>query len=494
MGICCIRLDTLKQIKHHGGTVQENFEVEADGTSNHVIFISEPNCFRREKYLLAIIAGVPLVHFSWVRRSVDSSGLLPLGAFELPTGLSPVRPFMIFPHHWVNYETQSEQFLFHQTNSFYKEVVLNTRAKLTVFEGLKLLNLCSSLFQNILVAAGALVVSKDDKPFMNALLAGESVYAGRRMAMDFIVVDAMAYSEACAAYSTNGSQAVKVKRSKPSQRTGNAASARQPTENDSILSYEEFQLIQHVLHPVEDFDASFNLNINSIVKNNLRVVTVDWVTSCIQLGTYIEPNVSDMFSLPAEPIQKPAVFKNQAASGGERFNKLDVVYYQCGGTTFGNCSRAIGKILGFTRRAAGCPMQVRVEKLIPGSGGNNNSGVPPTATENMLRITKDLTPSSTVSAMAKFQPQYNALRKHPSEQEYLIDASMIMGKAALMHRSDFDRLRYALETDDVFSMSVVWDRWYQHCLNAQKQQDENSCKEGQDSQEDGDALASSQDF
>jgi hypothetical protein len=478
------RAEIMKILKLNGGKLQDNFTSANTNNSNgdagepvRVMFLSEPSYFRREKYLLAIIAGVPLVHHSWVRACVQRGALLSLREFELPTGLSPIRPYMLFPHHWPNYEgaENSNHNSGGYGNHFDKELSSHQRSALSVFEGLRVLNLSSALFLNILTAAGASVIHRDDKQFIESLVAGETVVRGKRVVLDYIVVDSMAYCEACAQFSSNsGGQAItnSVQASKMKKKVGkasNSQTAGQKTDAD-MLSFHEFQLIQHVLHPLEGI-----LSISPAVINGLKVVTVDWVTSCIQLGTFIEPSITQMFSLPTEPIQKPSVFKNAAASGGERFNIFDIVYYQCGnGESNGNApseNRALGRILAFSRRAAGCPMQVRIEKLISGNVSNNSHGRPLAASSSnadvKLRQTKDLTPTSTLQAITQLNQPYgnHTLRRQPSDGEFLIDSSMLVSKVALLHREDFDRAQYSLVADDVFSMSLMWDRWYEHCLN-----------------------------
>lgn len=58
-----------------------------------------------------------------------------------------------------------------------------------------------------------------------------------------------------------------------------------------------------------------------------RVVSIDWVGHCLGLGEWIEPNSSDMFSMPVDPIKRPAVFKAAQEDGGERYSRHDVVFY-----------------------------------------------------------------------------------------------------------------------------------------------------------------------
>lgn len=492
-------MEIVKLIKLHGGKVQDSFQTEVVG--ERVLFLSEPNYFRREKYLLAIIAGVPLVHHSWVRMCSQSNSYVSLNEYELPTGLSPVRPYMIFPHHWVNYETHvTSANVGPGSHPFDRELQQHQRPPLAAFDGLRMLNLSSTLFFNILNAAGASVVGRDDKAFLQALLDGESVINGKKIVVDYIVVDSMAYCEAFAAYSSTSQHNNKIKRSKPSSKGGAGNGHKQEPDQ---LSYEEFQLIQHILRPQE---VPGMLNIHPTVASNMQVVTVDWVTSCVQLGTFVEPSISEMFSVPTEPIQKPSSFKSSV--NGERFIKYDIVYYQVGENANNHSSgggsnamtgRALGKILTFTRRAAGCPMQVRIEKLIgtvntaSNSSSSSSSSSSRGPSPSVERNAKDLTPSSTFVALSQLHggndlglSSGGGMRRINSEHEFLIDSSLLLSKVALLHRTDFDRVRYSLQTDDVFSMSLVWDRWYEHCLHQ-----ESSQANGPDSQE---GLPLSQDY
>lgn len=154
-----------------------------------------------------------------------------------------------------------------------------------------------------------------------------------------------------------------------------------------------------------------------------HVVTIDWVVHCIMMRRQLDVEDSDIFSLPSDPIHRPPMYKHESKLGGERYVKFDTVFY---GTSDHETGINVGKIVSFSRRNIDATVQVRIRPL---SITENNSGVCPKG----------------------------------SNEEVIVEASLLRGKATLVSREVYENLSYKNEDKKIYCASSLWEEELVDC-------------------------------
>ena len=435
-------------IPKHGGKVLESLP---DGNIvKKCIVLSHPcTGFRKQNYLLALARGAPLLHYLFVVNSLTKQRLQDPEQYRLPSGSCPLYPHFVFPE---DSSSQFGQAVVHGSQLFAKKAVFNLAGQawnqLLSATGFKLLS------ENALTSSSSVPSAVLDPltTFINSL--GDRRHG--KFDTVYLLVDPHQCVDTVKASSTGASRSsvnsvashnrsrstLKAALSPTSPGNGNSSSA-------TILSANDLQILR-------ELNKSSNVTSSCTWAGvELVVVTLDWFVSCLQLRTVLRPAESALFSLPADVIRRPSVFKKPSADGGERYSVGDVVLYKTSSPQPNEAIvYAVGKIIEFSRRAIGpgIPTLVRLQPV--------------------LREKKALTLVQGIAAE-------------------LVDVSMLDIKVSVFSKEQYNRLAYPASDDHIFRMSDEWE----HSHRAQSCESEESGDEGK---EDASALPvlrqASQDF
>ncbi len=319
-----------------------------------------------------------MVHYSWLIDSLTEGRRLDTARYFLPSGYSVLYPYCLFPN---SDSDQSSSGICNFSNP------LNNRGKL--FSKYKVMNLAGEVWRPLLLSIGFTLVDKDEIPLTKlASLCQQTDSSTQNKIKHFwqttcILVDVTQYQDS---HSPS-------KRSK----TGLTDSA-----SLDIISW-----------------------LSSLPKEGFGVITVDWLVNCLVVDERLQPNISELFSVPPDPIRRLSVYKQSTAAGGDRYSLSDIVVYRSSEKEHRQPSPTIraedclvGSISAFTRRTETAPICVRIQPFQRGPG------------------IKDLT---------------------PSDEEVLIDASMLGPKVSVFTRSCYFARAYAERDDRVFVMSEEWE-------------------------------------
>lgn len=274
--------------------------------SEDIVLLSRPTNFRKANYLLVVATGGTLLHHTWAAQCMDSNTVLPREGFELPSGASALLPHYVFTKP-------------------------NVEQEYGVLTCLRVLNFAGSQWAPLLAVCG-MHVSPHDDTLLDAFAPGK-IIDKRKFSVDIVVVDCLSYSD-IVSYRTLG----KAPGKKGAEQSG--------------LSLKELAAIEGCVEREGQL---------SVRQGGIKVVTIDWVVHCLQLGEQVPFDSNDIFSLPVDPINRPLGFKNDSKRGnGERFMKYDVCYYK----RLNEEKEQLGQVRGFSRKNPSKPMQVRIRPLL----------------------------------------------------------------------------------------------------------------------------------
>jgi hypothetical protein len=275
--------------------------------SQHIILLSRPTNFRKSNFLLVLATGGTLLHHLWATRSMDKGTLLSQQEYSLPSGASALWPFYVF-------------------NSAQPPPVFGVLACLRV------LNFAGKQWSPLLAVCGVQVTPHNEM-LLRAFGPGK-VIDRRLYNVDIVVVDCLSYSEVVTRRHVEKFRGVRKK----SKEAGG-------------LTTLELAAIEGCMEREGQL---------SVCEGGIKVVTIDWVVHCLQLGDQVPFDSNDIFALPLDPVNRPLGHKNDATKGnGERFMKYDVCYYRRANED----KEQLGQIRGFSRKSPSAPMQVRVRPL-----------------------------------------------------------------------------------------------------------------------------------
>jgi hypothetical protein len=286
--------------------------VKVGTLSQGIILLSRPTNFRKSNYLLVLATGGTLLHHLWAVRCMDAKTLLPREEYFLPSGASALWPSYIFPK-------------------------VRPPPAFGVLATLSVLNFAGEKWASLLAVCG-MNVYPHNEALLKAFAPGKVI--DRRMyGVDIVVVDCLSYCESVTRRRMN-------KNKTPSKRDKEAG----------VLSALELAAIEGCVGREGQL---------SVHEGGIKVVTIDWVVHCLQLGEQVAFNLNDVFALPLDPINRPLGHKNDSKTGnGERFMKYDVCYYRRANED----KDLLGQIRGFSRKNPSSPMQVRIRPLILSGG------------------------------------------------------------------------------------------------------------------------------
>ena len=275
--------------------------------SQHIILLSRPTNFRKSNFLLVLATGGTLLHHLWATRSMDKGALLPQQEYSLPSGASALWPFYVF------HSTQPPPVF-------------------GVLACLRVLNFAGKQWSPLLAVCGV-QVTPHNETLLRAFGPGK-VIDRHLYNVDIVVVDCLSYSEVVTRRHVEKFRGVRKK----SKEAGG-------------LTTLELAAIEGCM------EREGHL---SVCEGGIKVVTIDWVVHCLQLGDQVPFDSNDIFALPLDPVNRPLGHKNDATKGnGERFMKYDVCYYRRANED----KEQLGQIRGFSRKSPSAPMQVRVRPL-----------------------------------------------------------------------------------------------------------------------------------
>jgi hypothetical protein len=286
--------------------------VKVGTLSQGIMLLSRPTNFRKSNYLLVLATGGTLLHHLWAARSMDANTLLPREEYLLPSGASALWPSYIFPK-------------------------VRPPPAFGVLACLSVLNFAGEKWASLLAVCG-MNVSPHNETLLKAFAPGKVI--DRRMyGVDIVVVDCLSYCESVTRRRVN-------KNKTPSKRDKEAG----------VLSALELAAIEGCVGREGQL---------SVHEGGIKVVTIDWVVHCLQLGEQVAFNSNDVFALPLDPVNRPLGHKNDSKTGnGERFMKYDVCYYRRANED----KDLLGQIRGFSRKSPSSPMQVRIRPLTLSGG------------------------------------------------------------------------------------------------------------------------------
>ena len=292
--------------------------VKVGTLSQGIILLSRPTNFRKTNYLLVLATGGTLLHHLWAARCMDANALLPREEYLLPSGASALWPSYIFPK-------------------------VRPPPAFGVLACLSVLNFAGEKWASLLAVCG-MNVSPHNEALLKAFAPGKVI--DRRMyGVDIVVVDCLSYCESVTRRRMNKT---------PSKRDKEAG----------VLSSLELAAIEGCVSREGQL---------SVHEGGIKVVTIDWVVHCLQLGEQVAFNSNDVFALPLDPINRPLGHKNDSKKGnGERFMKYDVCYYRRSNED----KDLLGQIRGFSRKNPSSPMQVRIRPLVLSGGYQGECRLP----------------------------------------------------------------------------------------------------------------------
>lgn len=331
---------------------------QRDGNTN-VVVIASPTGFRRPNYLMALAAGlcrshlssipqklikrlVGLVHLhpQWILDStsaVNRDRPLSPEAYLLPSGSSVIHPFFVFRKQISQPQLLSQ---------------------------LRVLSFAGPVWNDILSAAGAILVSNkssDVEKYRACMRKTDTASSSPSIGTfrgdgivampDFIVIDSFAYSE------------------------------------NSLDS--------EVLDLIEKCTARLNSRHAPVEQHATgwggvpRVVSSEWVAHCLEIGEILDISMHPTFSIPADPMRSPFVIKlkNKETEIETRYVVGDTVFYEPSAVASGFSDSSAychqsrlrrlglskgrapqesllpGRIVSFSRKRRGDPMQVRMRPL-----------------------------------------------------------------------------------------------------------------------------------
>ena len=287
--------------------------------SQHIILLSRPTNFRKSNFLLVLATGGTLLHHLWATRSMDKGALLPKQEYALPSGASALWPFYVF----------------------------NTTRPPPVFgvlACLKVLNFAGKQWSPLLATCGVQVTPHNEmllRAFGPSKIIDRNLYN-----IDIVVVDCLSYSEAVTRRHVEKIRGVRKK-----------------SKESGGLTTLELAAIEGCMEREGQL---------SVCEGGIKVVTIDWIVHCLQLGDQVPFDSNDIFALPLDPVNRPLGHKNDATKGnGERFMKYDVCYYRRANED----KEQLGQIRGFSRKSPSAPMQVRVRPLHLSGGYKGQSSM-----------------------------------------------------------------------------------------------------------------------
>lgn len=427
-------------IPKHGGRV---LEALPDGDSAKKCTILSHPCtgFRRQTYLLALARGVPLLHYLFVVDSLTTQRRQDPERYRLPAGSCSLYPHFVFPG---NAATQSGR-------------AVNNGSQL--FSDKTVFNVAGQDWNNLLTATGFKLLSSSDNTPTNAdpLTTFINTLGDRRIGkfdVIYLLVDPHLSVET--AGSSVGAAKTQVSSSNNRSRSRSAlktvTSPKSPGNvNSSLPSLSNADL--QILNTLNNSNESGR----TLAGVQLVIVTLDWFVSCLQLRTILKPTDSELFSLPTDVVRYPSVFKD---TGGNRYSVGDVVLYKTNSTQANEVIvYAVGKILGFSRRAnkPGIPTLV---KLLP-----------------VLREKKNLTLVD-------------------GARSIVVDVSTLDIRVSVFSKEHYHRLAYPAHDDHIFCMSDEWE--HSHHILSNEQSDEEGDDEDEFCSDQASALGvqrqASQDF
>jgi hypothetical protein len=118
---------------------------------------------RRPAYITTIALGLPIVHSTWVIKSIQKRHILPLESYFLPSGSSPFLPHFIFakplPTHGV-------------------------------FKNIRLANLAGGIWDRILTLSGGTLISEDKEFLLKSIGQRALPFKGKLLIQpDYVIID-----------------------------------------------------------------------------------------------------------------------------------------------------------------------------------------------------------------------------------------------------------------------------------------------------------------
>ena len=411
--------------------------------------------------LFVYVLGVALVHYQWVRDSIEYNALQELADYQLPTGCTALHSYNIF--------TRPDRMALSCTQEPLSNAIL---------ANIKVLNFAGSSWDNLLLASGATTVQKSTG-LVQGIGNGSgsssklSRSGGARMPVDLILVDPNEYAQTVAALklptthssssTTSSSRSAVGRYTTPNSllmhlgstnTTATAGSCSTPKSPNLKMGEDELAAVQRCLH----------LHHNNHTSNSTAVpllVTTDWLVHSIAVGYLLDYNILDIFTLPSVPEKQPFTYKADAITGsGERYTKYDIVFYSTTTTTHNNrnkhnsptkrnnntnvpgsdASLSVGKIIEFVRRDLRSPLYARIRPLIT------------TTTTFPLQIYEKNKISKEINNINNKE-----LVGDPNTPVRLVEVEKLAGKAVLLSRSDFLKVsKYSLTDHTVYCAAAEW--------------------------------------
>lgn len=427
-------------VNKFGGTVlsalpKEHITAHARGEADipNIVLISQAKDFRKPKYIMSFLLGIPILHSHWLLDSIQQQKLQPLTSYILPISYSLLHSYYVYAPPILVDPSSSviPSMIYYEQIPILQDMIVLNITGLKIWD--QIITLCGGTVYT--TPSGS---SKDYELFIKSLLPPVTTqtasYPSKRI--DFVLFDPILYTRSYIYHhqnhtTSNGSNG------RPNTSSTSSSSS---SEMKNILKPYELQLLQHYSNMNTTYTTIHSNAKPKVSRSHAAtteqqlttpptlVVSVDWLSHCVAIQQLINIHSSDLFTLPLDPLRHPIAYKSDmeyptatttapSSSGssskvvGERYSKYDLVYYQP--TTSGNNKELMmGKIIGFHRRNIESKLFLRIRPI-----------------ESVSHTSSSVTGKSIYAILS--------LSPHPTVEEQTIPVSQLHGKVILLKQSDY---------------------------------------------------------
>eukprot|EP00981_Chlorochromonas_danica_P007336 scaffold1690_cov177-Ochromonas_danica.AAC.13 len=367
-----LRSELEKTVKKYGGTLHAHIPKDYDTRreDEQWMLISQPQDFRKPKYIQAVVEGLSLVHYCWIQHSVEQRKLLSITQYALPAAYSALHSHYIF---------SPKQ---------------NRTPK--ILNKLRVVNLTGQkIWNDLLLTAGAVVVPNNENTlkslrglsFKQCIASGQQSFSANPYVADCLLFDPAIYLRTI----TLHQQASPVESIEDMFGMGSGKKVRPNTDHThggdtspkATISWTEVEVLYHCRRLYDEVSKEAKTYRLSYLPP--IVASVEWLNHCLALNTFVNIRSLNIFSLPnPSDLSHPTSYKadlevvkggsgggspsssnaQQTASSassvssammpvsGERYCTHDFVCFAHGTGAFERDRQSLGKILGFIRRSS----------------------------------------------------------------------------------------------------------------------------------------------